>query len=143
MSWIRIRIQQLKLLRIHADPDPQPCRGRYRNRKPALPLTLRVTMSKGNVNHFFVFCFRTLSDRSGGEGGDGGRMDRKSSTPVSTRYHRQISPLLVEEGTPPPPGNPRRTKFRCDWNLNHQRIWWTFDRQFQYLCCILYLAWSG
>jgi hypothetical protein len=67
-----------------------------------------------NVDHsFFVFCFRTLSDRSGGEGGDGGRMDRKSSTPVSTRYHRQISPLLVEEGTPPPPGNPRRTKFRC------------------------------
>ena len=24
-SWIRIRIQQLKLMRIHADPDPQPC----------------------------------------------------------------------------------------------------------------------
>jgi hypothetical protein len=23
-SWIRIRIQQLKLMRIHADPDPQP-----------------------------------------------------------------------------------------------------------------------
>jgi hypothetical protein len=24
-SWIRIRIQQLKLLRINPDPDPQPC----------------------------------------------------------------------------------------------------------------------
>jgi hypothetical protein len=24
-SWIRIRIQQLKLMRIHADPDPKPC----------------------------------------------------------------------------------------------------------------------
>jgi hypothetical protein len=23
-SWIRIRIQQFKLMRIHADPDPQP-----------------------------------------------------------------------------------------------------------------------
>ncbi len=27
--WIRIRIQQLKLMRIHADPDPQPWTAEY------------------------------------------------------------------------------------------------------------------
>jgi hypothetical protein len=26
-SWLRIQIQQLKLMRIHADPDPKPCQG--------------------------------------------------------------------------------------------------------------------
>jgi hypothetical protein len=45
-SWIRIRIQQLKLMRIHADPDPDP--------KPWFSMLAKINAwNKGEQAFFF------------------------------------------------------------------------------------------
>jgi hypothetical protein len=56
---IRIRIQQLKLMRIHADPDPKPCAaGPLRTGAPGrcaaavVPSLGRALLSAGAVNTF-------------------------------------------------------------------------------------------
>jgi hypothetical protein len=52
-SWIRIRIQQLKLMRIHADPDPDTdpdpkpwlavqCSGKFFDKKLRVPPRLTL-----------------------------------------------------------------------------------------------------